>query len=419
MNTELLDLDFGPEPPLRAPSAALTTGRQALRRRRLVTGTATALCATALGGFVWTAIAVRPLTDNPPIATTRIVDDLPVVRPDDCLRPLDVCVELVSQNLKPSARPGGDMAIGFRNGHLVRYSRDVDVVEAIIDPTATGATGSAAVDVRFHGAHFRVALAEGFGYLIDELDTGEAPTLAHWFAQQRALPTPNCAISSPGADVPPADTPNPGECWVEVNEHGRVVARNGGHISRTFHPDLAPGTLPPGVGVTGVAFDRSGQRWFGVVRTIGADSFVSTTHARTEDLHGVTLEAWVRSTAPEWSPTGIPDAAQPQLWQTLAWWNPRTGRFQTPDGAAILRKVNNPLHLPVPQDSAGIVFTFQGRRYWAITQVNPPQATSARDDVREGGITVTRAQGASESGDFDAWLAAVAADFDNAARKHG
>lgn len=417
MDTELVDLDFGTEPPLAAPATRLPAARRALRRRRLAVGAGAAVCMTALGGFAW--VAVGPLGGLPgtaqyagsPSATASVhTGDLDVVAPDDCLG--EVCVELVPHGMAPlsPARPGGDLAVGYRDGRLVKYWPEVGVVQVIEDPTSTGALQSAAVEVEFRGTRFRVALAEGFGYRVDQVEPGDHRTLGEWFAAQRRLPSNDCAVeASLRNDVAAGDSPGPGECWVEVDGHGHVLATPGVTLDRTFTPDLPADALPPGVAVTGVELTRGGSRYYGVVHRIGKDSFVSTTLVRAADVPDLTAAQWVRRNVALTSTSGVPDRDWPDPAADLRWWNPATNAFAVPDHVSLIRKVANPLHRTAPADSAGVIFDFHGKRYWALTEVTHPPA--AKDEPRNVGVTITAIAGAASGADgdpsldFDTWLA--------------
>jgi hypothetical protein len=298
------------------------------------------------------------------------------------------------------------MALGFRDGQLVRYSPDVDVVKAIEDPTGSGATESAAVEVEFRGTRFRVALASGFGWLADEVDEGEAATLEQWFAEQHALPSNDCGVQTQRNDVSRADLPEPDECWVELDSDGDLVARGGATIERQVYARPAAGALPPGVHATGVAFRRNGTEWFGVVRAIGDGAFVSTTLARVTDLpEGTTLEGWADRVASETSASGHPAGAHPEPTDSLTWWDPKTGAFAVPDGVTLVRRIDNPMELTAPADSAGLVFDLDGERYWALTEISAPRSDGTYDDIRHaGGVTIRQAHGIRGAADFEAWL---------------
>lgn len=421
MDTEQLDLDFGHEPPLTAPTARLATGRRALRRRRLALGAAAATGTTALAGAAWVVLPTMvPAAEQHPYAADpgpRIVTDLPVVAPDDCLGL--VCVELVPHGSEPRwpTKPGGDMAIGFRDGTLVKYWPEVEVVKAVVDPTGSGATETAAVEVRFRGERFLVALGSGFGYRVEQEDEGEdLGTLEQWFDQQQRLPDPGCAISgaAPVDDIRAFD-PGPEKCWVTVDEHGTVVADGGATLQRTFTPELPSGTVPPGVDVTGVEFTVRGVEATGVVRRVGDGEFLSTLLVRNQDLpKGMTPEEWVVDFADDMSPVGIPDHDWLDPAYAMQWWDPKTGDFVVPEGVTVVRKVDDPLRREMPGaiDSAGLVFEFNGVRYWALTEFD--QLAADNDDARTGGITTTAAEGAVEGEkrpqDFDAWLASTVED---------
>jgi hypothetical protein len=423
METEQLDLDFGREPVLVSPQTRLRAGRRALRRRRLIQGLGGTLAVVALGGVTWAALPGTGTPAEQHFSTApAVTTNLPVVVPDDCLG--SVCLELVPHGMEPlsPADPGGDMALGYRDGRLVRFSSGVDVVKAIEDPTGTGARQSAAVEVIFRGTRFRVALAEGFGWLADEVHETPASSLEQWFAARHALPDSGCAVQIPRENTR-VDSPEPGECWVEVDENGRVVPAHGISLTHQSPAVLPPGALPPGVMATGVEFQRDGERWFGVVRQIGDGAFVNTTLVRAADLApGTSMKAWVADTAPEISTTGIPDGAQPSPYLSLNWWDPATGEFLAPEGATLVRRVDNPLERTAPDNSAGLVYDFRGKRYWALTEVHalPRDTTTgdvrAADDVRAAGVTVTMSEvEAMEVGkDFDTWLA-IAIDE----RQHG
>lgn len=417
-----LDRLFDAEPPLPAPEQRLKAGRRALRRRRISVA-ALSTVAVVAGGVAWTALPSDGPVDEPPLTgSPTITTDLPVVAPDDCLG--EVCVELIPGGMKALSpgKPGGDMAIGYRDGELVRYWPEVEVVQAVEDPTGTGATQSAAVEVLFRDTRFRVALAQGFGYLVDEVDKGDPATVAEWFDGHHALPDAGCAVLE---QIPAAELlheyPAAQECWVEVDDEGQVVPGEGVALTRTFTPDLPTGAVPPGVRVTGVAFKRDDTAWFGVVRQVGDGAFVSTSLARVQDLApGTTAEEWVGATAPESSMTGVPDGAQPEEqqpepWQTLDWWDPKTGAFLAPDGVTVIRRVDDPLALPSPQDSAGIVFEFRGERYWVLTRVHVAMETVEGPDIRSGGVTVSQAVGDLADTDFDTWLADAVAEQQRAA----
>lgn len=415
MDIDQLDLDFGHEPALVAPPTHLHHGQRALRRRRLAQGLGGGIAGLAVVSVGWAALpgagtaADQPYSAKPTPVVTR---DLPVVVPDDCLG--DVCVELVPHGMDPLSpgTPAGDMALGFRDGQLVRFSSAVHVVKAIEDPTASGATESAAVEVIFRDTRFRVALAEGFGYLIDQIGSKPSISLEQWFAAGHALPDSGCGIQVERQDLPRSETPEPGECWLEVNKQGDVVAHAGGTLTRQFDARLPAGSLPPGVRITGVEFERNGTRWFGVVRQIGDGAFVNTTLARTDDFDaGTTLEHWVEKTAPETSMTGIPDAAQPAAVQLLNWWDPRTGEFLVPDGVDVVRRVDNPLERSAAENSVGLIFDFRGKRYWALTEVRTSPSGDVTDGfrslekIRTAGVTASQAEPADSSADFDTWLA--------------
>lgn len=424
MDIDQLNLDFGHEPTLAAPTTYLNVGRRALRRRRLTQGLGGSVAALAIGSVAWAALPGTGTAGDQPFSATPtpiVTTSLPVVAPDDCLG--EVCVELVPHGREPlsPASPGGDMALGFRDGQLVRFSSAVQVVKAIKDPTGTGAVESAAVEVVFRDTRFRVAMAAGFGYLIDEVGPAAPPTLEQWFAERHALPDSGCGVQSPGSTLSRIETPGPGECWVETDAHGKVVPAAGISLIRQFTATVPAGKLPPGVTATGIAFEREGVQWFGVVRQVGDGVFVSTTLVRVQDLApGTTLETWVAKTAPETSESGVPDLAQIRPWQSLRWWDPKTGDFLVPDGAAVVRRVDNPLGRRTPDNSAGLIYDFDGKRYWSLTEVHavPSDAatddTPTADDVRTAGVTVTQAEAAAASADFDTWLAAEVAD-----RLHG
>lgn len=72
MDTELLELDFGPEPGLVAAEARLRGGRRALRRRRALIGIGAAAAVT-LGSAVFAALPhgpARPVTAGPAATTS-------------------------------------------------------------------------------------------------------------------------------------------------------------------------------------------------------------------------------------------------------------------------------------------------------------------------------------------------------------
>lgn len=85
-----------------------------------------------------------------------------------------------------------------------------------------------------------------------------------------------------------------------------------------------------------------------------------------------------------------------------------------PEGVTVVRKVDDPLRRERPGaiDSAGLVFDFNGVRYWTLAEFD--QLAADNDDARTGGITTTAAEGAVEGAkrrqDFDAWLASAVAD---------
>ena len=421
MDTTQLDLDFGPEPALAAPQTRLRAGRRALRRRRLAQGLGGALGVVAIGGVTWAALPGTGTPSEQRFSTApTIATDLPLVVSDDCLG--SVCLELVPHGMEPlsPATPGGDMALGYRDGKLVRFSSGVDVVKAIEDPTGTGARQSAAVEVIFRGTRFRVAMAEGFGWLADEVDGTPTSSLEQWFAARHALPDSGCAVQIPREDTR-VDSPEPGECWVEVDANGHVVPARGISLTRQFAAAVPSGALPPGVMATGVEFERDGVQWFGVVRQIGDGAFVSTTLVRAADLApGTSPETWVANTAPENSTTGVPDGARPSPHLSLNWWDPESGEFRAPDGATVVRRVDNPLGRNAPDNSAGLVYDFKGQRYWALTEIHalPPDAgtdgAGAADDIRTAGVTVSEVEAVEVGKDFDTWLAIAIED-----RLHG
>lgn len=414
-----LDRLFEAEPPLPAPEQRLYAGRRALRRRR-VSLVAVSAAAVAVGGLAWTTLPSGSPTSEPPLSgEPTITTDLPVVPQGECLGE-EVCVELVPRGMKPLSpgKPGGDMALGYRDGELVKYWPEVEVVQAIEDPTGTGATRSAAVEVVFRDTRFRVAMAQGFGYLVDEVDEGDPATVAEWFAGEHALPANDCAVSAERSrpPFPRTATPDPGECWLGVDGRGGLVADDDVTVTRQFEPSLPDGALPPGIEVIGAEFTRDGETWFGVVRQIGGGAFVNATLVRVQDLtEPVTAEEWVTEAAQQPSMSGIPDGAQreeqqPEPWQTLEWWDPKTGAFVVPEGVTVIQKVDDPLELAHPQDSAGVVFELRGERYWVLTQVHVAMEAVEGSEIRSGGVTVSQAVGEAAEGSFVTWLADVVAE---------
>lgn len=417
--TDELDRLFEAEPPLPAPEQRLYAGRRALHRRR-ASRAAVTVAAVAVGGLAWTALPSGSPTGEPPLTgSPTVTSDLPVAAQGECLGE-EVCVELVPRGMQPLSpgKPGGDMALGYRDGELVKFWPGVEVVQAIEDPSGTGATRSAAVEVVFRDTRFRVAMAQGFGYLVDEVDEGDPATVAEWFAGEHALPSNDCAISTERSAPPFPRTamPEPGECWLGVDAHGDLVAADGVAVTREFAPALPEGALPPGVEVIGAEFTRDGEAWFGVVRQIGGGAFANATLVRVQDLTApATAEEWAIEAAQQPPMSGIPDGAQreeqqPEPWQTLNWWDPKTGEFVVPDGVTVIQKVDDPLELTRPQDSAGVVFEFRGERYWVLTQVHVAMETVEGSEIRSGGVTVSQAV-ADQAGDsFVTWLANAVAE---------
>lgn len=115
---------------------------------------------------------------------------------------------------------------------------------------------------------------------------------------------------------------------------------------------------------------------------------------------GATFDEWL---ADPGTFGGVYEAA-PEPVETLEWWDARTGDFVVPEGVTLVRRVNDPVGIEGPGDSAGIVFEFRGERYWTLATVLPARDGGEDRAVRRAGVTVGATDAAQPGGDFDAWL---------------
>ena len=84
--------------------------------------------------------------------------------------------------------------------------------------------------------------------------------------------------------------------------------------------------------------------------------------------------------------------------------------FGVPAGVTVIRRVDDPVGGDGSEDSAGIIFDFEGKRYWTLTTHLPGYDAETTDDVRTAGVTVGEVDAELPGGDFDAWLRDRAAE---------
>lgn len=120
---------------------------------------------------------------------------------------------------------------------------------------------------------------------------------------------------------------------------------------------------------------------------------------------GLTFEQWL---ALPGTFGGVYDGAPPRV-ETLHWWNARTGAFQIPAGVTVIRRVADPVGAPA-EDSAGVVFDLEGKRYWTLTTRLLAGDDATDDDIRMAGVTVGAVSAERPGADFDAWLRDQAAE---------
>lgn len=254
MDTELLDLDFGPEPPLVAPEARLYAGRRALRRRRLASGVGVTAAALAISGVGWGLTGLGPADGNrgdrfaSPSARTI---DIPLAT-GTCAPPSCIGFTFQDEDIRQPM-------LAYREGELVTFRSDVQVTGLIVDPLAAGVTNSAAVDFQVDGDHVRAFVTEEFGYFGGLGEGRRDEPLARWFATHDAFPMGGCGGKSPNSSTEPG-------CPVRLDEAGDVLPAKGTTVlKRLDNPDL--GQRPVGV-VTALEVKAAGQRWFVLAQTI-------------------------------------------------------------------------------------------------------------------------------------------------------